>query len=158
MRNIVIKNLKLTRRVLLAAFAISMHSSFAQQPALPSGGMQSPSSASLPQRNVDTEVSMMTKRYGLSNDQATKLRAILNEEQQKAEAILKDSSVSPQDLFSKIKLIREDETTRVSAILTPEQRTKYESDMKQMQSPPSQAPGGFPPPPPGFQGAGPTGS
>jgi hypothetical protein len=53
-----------------------------------------------------------------------------------------------------MKSLREDETTRVSAILNPEQQKKYEADAKQMQAPPSQAPGGFPPPPPpGFPGA-----
>jgi hypothetical protein len=115
--------------------------------------MQAPSLPFSPQRNVDTEVSTLTKRYGLSADQATKVRAILNDEQQKAEAVLKDNSLPPQEIFAKMKSLRDDETTRVSAVLNPEQQKKYEADAKQMQAPPSQAPGGFPPPPPpGFPG------
>jgi DNA-binding response OmpR family regulator len=113
--------------------------------------MQVPSSSLPPQADVETQVSEMTKRYGLSNDQATKVRAILKDEEQKADAILKDSSLPPPAIFSQMRTIREDETTRVSAVLTAEQQKKYQADVKQMQGPPSQAPGGFPPPP-GFPG------
>jgi hypothetical protein len=89
----------------------------------------------------------MTKQYGLSDDQAVQVRTILTDEQQKTDAMFKDEPPSPKDLLTKVKAIRDDETTRVSEILNPEQRKKYQDDVKRMQSPPSQPPG-FPPPPP----------
>ena len=147
-----IKNRKLACGVLFAAFAFATHSTSAQQPGMPStDGMQAPSSPFPPQRNVDDEVAKMTKQYGLSDDQATKIRAILNDEQQKTEAMLKDTSLSPPGLFTKIKSLREDETTRVSAVLNPDQRTKYQSDVKQQMQSRQSPPSGFPPPPPGLQ-------
>jgi DNA-binding MarR family transcriptional regulator len=96
----------------------------------------------------------MTQQYGLSQEQTTQLRAILQEEQQKASAILKDTSLTPPDVFAKMKSLKEEQITRISAIMTPEQRTKYESDIKKASAPPSQ-PSGFPPPPPGFPGGAP---
>ena len=154
-----IESHKLMCGLLFAVFTIATCNVFAQQPGFPSPeGMQAPSSPFPAQRNVDTEVSRMTQRYGLSNDQAAQLRTILTDEQQKAAAILKDASLTPPDLFTKVKSLKEDETTRISAILTPEQRTKYQNDMKQGQGAPSQAPAGFPPPPPGLPGAAPTNS
>ena len=149
-----IESHKLIRGLLFAAWTIATCNTFAQQPGFPSPeSMQAPSSSFPTQRNVDTEVSTMTKRYGLSNDQAAQLRTILTDEQQKAATVLKDSSLTPPDLFAKMKSLKDDETTRISAILTPEQRTKYQNDLKQTQSSPPQAPAGFPPPPPGLPGA-----
>jgi hypothetical protein len=73
-----------------------------------------------------------------------KLHAILKDEQQKTETIFKDESLSRKDLLTKMKSFREDETTRVSGILNPEQREKYQNDVKQMQRLLSQPPDGFP--------------
>lgn len=145
---------KLACGVLYAAIALATHSMSAQE-APPTQAMQPPSAAFPPERNVDTEVSIMTKRYGLSDDQAAKVRAILKDEQQKTEALLKDDSLSRRDLFTKMKSLREDETTRVSGVLTPDQRTKYQSDVEQIKHQLSQPPSGFPAPPPGLQGGGP---
>ena len=144
---------KLACGVLCAAFGLGTYSVSAQQPALPSGGMQPPSSASLPQGSVDSQVSTMTQRYDLSDDQATQLRTILQDREEKTSAILKDTSLTPPDLFSKMKSLKEDQITRISAIMTPEQRSKFETDVKQMSAPPS-PPIGFPPPPPGLPGGG----
>jgi hypothetical protein len=109
--------------------------------------MQPPPPPFPPGLNIDTDVYRMTKRYGLSDDQVAQLRAILKDEQQKTEDVFKDDSLSRKDLFTKMKSLREDETTRVADILNPDQRKKYQDDVKQMQSPQSQPPG-FPPPPP----------
>lgn len=140
--------------VLCAAFGLGTFSMSAQQPGLPGGAMQAPSSSSQPDGNVESQVSTMTQQYGLSQEQTTQLRAILQEEQQKASSILKDTSLTPPDVFAKMKSLKEERITRISAIMTSEQRTKYESDIKKTSAAPSQ-PSGFPPPPPGFPGGAP---
>jgi periplasmic protein CpxP/Spy len=147
-----IKIAKLASGVLFAALALATYGASAQEagPPLPPLEGMKPQSAP-PKRNNDAEISIMTKRYGLSDDQVTKLRTILKEEQDKAEAIFKDTSLSPKDVLTKLKSLKDDETTRVSAILNPEQLKKYQDDVKQMQAPPSQPPSGFPPPPPSAQ-------
>ena len=149
-----IKTRKLACGVLCAAFSLGTYSLSAQQPALPAGEMQPPSSASLPQGSLDSQVSALTQRYSLSSDQATQVRAILQDEQQRAFVIVTDKSLTPPDLSRKIASLKEDQIARISAIMTPEQRTKFETDVKQVSAPPQ--PSGFPPPPPGLQAGSPT--
>ena len=148
---------KLICGLLFAAFAMATGSIFAQEPSFPSPeAMQAPPSPIPAQRNVDTEVSRMTQRYGLSKDQAAQLHTILTDEQQRAAAILKDASLTPPDFFARMNSLKQDETARISAMLTPEQRTKYQADVKQMQGSPSQVPAGFPPSPPNLPATAPT--
>jgi hypothetical protein len=142
-----IKIPKVACGVILAVFALATDNTFAQEAGLaPSQGMQLPPPPFPPKRNVDTEVYGMTKRYGLSGDQVAQLRAILKDEQQKTDAMFKDDPFSPKDLLAKVKSLKDDETTRVLEILNPDQRKKYQDDVKQMQSLQSQPPA-FPQPP-----------
>lgn len=89
-----------------------------------------PDSATPPFRNIQAEVAQLTQRYGLSEDQAAKVRSILNEESQKVEEVLKDGSLPPQDRLSKLQSVRKEEISRVSDALTPEQKKKYEADVQ----------------------------
>jgi hypothetical protein len=137
----VIKIHKLACGAILAVFAFATLNTFAQEAGLPpTEGMQPPPPPSPPRRNIDTDVYRMTKRYGLSDDQAARLRAILKDEQQKTDAMFKDDPLSPKDLVTRMKSIKDDETTRVCDILNPEQRKKYQDDVKQVQSTLSQPP------------------
>jgi hypothetical protein len=61
--------------------------------------------------------------------------------------VFKDAPLSPKDLLTKVKSIGDDESTRVSDILNPDQRRKYQDDVRQTQSLQFQPPG-FPPQPP----------
>lgn len=135
---------KLASGVLFATLALATQSAPAQVPGLPAAeGAQPPSAPVSPERILDAEVTRMTKRYSLSDDQVAQLRTILKDKQQKTRALFMDDSLSPVDLFHKLKSVREDETTRISGILNPEQRNKYEDDVKKLQSPPP-LPSGLP--------------
>lgn len=142
-----IKIRKVACGAILAAFALATHNTFAQGLGVaPSEGMQPPPPPFTPRRNIDADVSRMTKRYGLSDDQVAKVRAILKDEQQKTDAMLKDDPLSPKDLLTKVKSLRDDETTRISDILNPDQRNKYQDDVKQTQGMQSPPPPPSPPP------------
>ena len=72
-------------------------------------------------------MAQMTQRYALSSDQATKLRSILDEQARKFEQIA-NQGLLPQDAFGRLKSLEYEEVSRISAVLTPEQRKKYEQE------------------------------
>lgn len=126
----------------------------AQEPGPPPpDGMQGPPDMQPPKMNVDKEIANMTKRYGLSDTQKAQIRPILVEQQHKFEAMFQDTSLAPEERFSKMRAIHDEQVSRISEVLSDSQRAKYQKDQKRM----SQAPGpdGPPPPPPGGDGGGP---
>lgn len=124
----------------------------AQEPGPPPDGMGPPSGEMVPRMNVDKELSHMTKRYALTGDQQTQVRAILEDEKKKTDALSHDSSLEPEDMFTQMKAIREDQNTRIAAVLTDEQRAKYESDQKKMERRQEEEGPDGPPPPDGGGG------
>lgn len=72
----------------------------------------------------------MTKRYGLSDDKAKVVHAILEEQARKADDVAKDDSLSPEQKMPKMFAIKEEEIKRVSDAMTPEQRKKYMTDVR----------------------------
>ena len=111
-----------------------------------------------PRMNVDKELARLAKRYALTDDQKTQVRAILEDEKQKMDALAKDSSQEPEDMYAKTEAIRGDESARISAVLKADQRAKFESDEQKRQRrekdeggpdgppPDGGGPGGGPPP------------
>ena len=80
----------------------------------------------------------MTQRYGLSEDQATKVTTILQEETQESEEVFNATTLTMQQRFTRLQSLKEEELSRVSAVLTPEQKQKYEADV--LPTPPPQSP------------------
>lgn len=111
---------------------------------------QAPPSPVPPKRNVDAEVSQMTKRYELSLIQVDQVRGILKDETKKTEAMLSDDSLSPVERLTKLKSLRDEEISRVSGTLNPEQLDKYKKDVQPTALPQFQPPANFPPPPEGL--------
>jgi hypothetical protein len=130
-------------------------------PPPPDGLEAPPFTAMQPRLNVDKELARLSRRYTLSNDQKAQVREILLDEKRKMDALFADSSIGPEQSFAKIKAIREDEISRIAAILTPDQRSKYEKDTKNRQPFSDEPPPGPPPsgedspgPPPGEDSGG----
>lgn len=69
----------------------------------------------------------MTKVLNLSPDQVTQIKAIQTDTHQKMMALRDDSSVTMPDRRAKMMAMREDEQTKVKAVLTDDQKTKYEA-------------------------------
>jgi Spy/CpxP family protein refolding chaperone len=126
----------------------------AQEPGPPPpDGMQGRPDMPPPKMNVDKEIANMTKRYGLSDTQKAQIRPILAEQQHKLEAVFRDQSLPPEERFSKMRAIHDEQVSRISEVLSDSQRAKYQKDQKRMDQLPG--PGGPPPPPPGGEGGGP---
>jgi len=107
------------------------------------GGMMSPEAQ-------QAQMDAMVKAVGLTDDQVTKIKAIQADSMKKMMA-LRESGGDPQEMRPKMMEIRESQQTQIKALLTDDQKPKYEEFMK------SQRPmgggrgpgaGGPPPPPP----------
>lgn len=75
----------------------------------------------------DTELKHMTKELGLSADQENQIRPILVDRQQKMQALWQNQSLSREDRRSQMMSIRQDSNAKIEALLTDEQKQKFET-------------------------------
>jgi hypothetical protein len=114
--------LKLSGGVVLGvALGMAGHDATAE-PNLSPPHITAPSAAN---RNFEALTTQMTQRYGLTSDQAAKVRTILEEQARRFEQVA-NQGLPPQDGFSRLKSLEDEEISRISAVLTSEQRRKYE--------------------------------
>ena len=112
--------------ILGAALAVAGHDATAE-PSLPAPArIAAPPAAS---RNIEAAMAQMTQRYALSSDQAAKVRSILEEQARKFEQVT-NQGLLPQDAFGRLKSLEDEEVWRVWAVLTPEQRKKFEQEAR----------------------------
>jgi periplasmic protein CpxP/Spy len=81
----------------------------------------------------DEQVARMTKRYNLSSDQQAQIKPILANQQQQMQALRQDSSLSREDRMAKMKSIRDDSSTKISALLNDSQKQKFAQDQQRRQ-------------------------
>jgi periplasmic protein CpxP/Spy len=98
--------------------------------------------------NPERRLEMMQKQLGLSPEQSTAIKSILDDEQTKMQAMQSDTSMSRDDRRSKMMAMREDEKTKVEAVLTKDQKPKYEEMEAKMRERTQRGGGDGPPPPP----------
>ncbi len=77
---------------------------------------------------------MMKEHLGLTDEQAAKIKAILEKNhagnQEKLKAIREDQSLSREDKGKKMREIMEATMEEIKPILTPEQQTKWKEEME----------------------------
>jgi Spy/CpxP family protein refolding chaperone len=117
--------------VLLCGAGLAMSSAMAQQsapPPPPDGQMQGPPPGGQWGRgpNAERRVEMLQKRLNLSADQTAQVKAIFEGERGKMEALRANTSLAPQDRRSQMMAIHQDGEAKIQAVLTPDQKTKYE--------------------------------
>lgn len=106
----------------------------------------------------DQRLAHMTKRYKLTADQQSQIKPILQDEQQQMQSMRSDTTTSREDKRSKMMSMHQADQQKIEAVLTDEQKQKFEADQQKMQerraehmhggaegAPPS---GGQPPAPP----------
>jgi len=98
---------------------------------------------------------VLTTRLKLTADQQEKIKPILANRDKQSAALREDESLEMQDRMAKMMKIRSDVETKITAILTEDQKTEYakmNAEMRQRRGPggPGGGPGGLPPtnPPP----------
>jgi periplasmic protein CpxP/Spy len=75
----------------------------------------------------DAQLQRMTQQLGLSTDQQSQIRPILVDRQQKMQALWQNQSLSQDDRRSQMRSIRHDANARIEALLTDQQKQKFEA-------------------------------
>ena len=98
---------------------------------------------------------MLQDRLSLTADQSMQIKAILDDGQTKMQALRANTALSQDDRRSQSMALRNDENTKIEAVLTADQKTQYEQMLAQqrdrMRNGGGPGPGGdgsAPPPPP----------
>ena len=96
------------------------------------------------------QVEFLTKKLNLTPDQVTQVKAIDDDARTQAMAVRNDTSVSQADRRTKMMDIHKTSQDKIRAILTDEQKTKYDALQAEMQEKMKERrqSGGPPPAPP----------
>lgn len=100
--------------------------------------------------NPQAQVDAMTDQLGLTAEQKPKVLEILEDTQKKMMEI-RNSGADPSDMRPKMMALREDQHSKIKAVLTDEQKTKYDAMIQAQQNRMRNGGGsgaGAPPPPP----------
>jgi Spy/CpxP family protein refolding chaperone len=81
----------------------------------------------------DQRLAHMTKRYNLTADQQSQIKPILQDEQQQMQSMHSDTSMSRDDKMAKMKSMHETDNQKIEAVLTGDQKQKFEADQQKMQ-------------------------
>lgn len=92
---------------------------------------------------------MLQHELNLTADQTSQVKALLETERTKMEALRSSSALSNEDRRSQMMAIRSDGDAKIRALLTPDQVTKYDAMQARMRERMQERrDGGGPPPPP----------
>ncbi|MDI3253604.1 MAG: hypothetical protein QJR10_02295 [Bacillota bacterium] len=83
--------------------------------------------------NPDAQLAHLTKALGLTSDQQTQIKPLLESQQQQIQQVRQDSTLSRQDKMSKVQSIHEDTKGKIEAVLNDQQKQKYEAMQQRMQ-------------------------
>jgi protein CpxP len=81
----------------------------------------------------DQRLAHMTKRYKLTADQQSQIKPILQDEQQQMQSMRSDTTSSREDKRAKMQSMHQASTQKIEAVLTDEQKQKFEADQQKMQ-------------------------
>jgi Spy/CpxP family protein refolding chaperone len=94
------------------------------------------------------QLEMLTEKLNLTADQQTQVKAIDGDTAKQMMAVREDSSLSQDDRRSKMMDIRKASQDKIRAILTDDQKTKYDALQAQMKERMKEHQQDAPPPPP----------
>jgi periplasmic protein CpxP/Spy len=126
--------------------------SFAQDP--PPPPQDQPQSAPPPggrgmRMDPDRQLARLTTALDLTADQQAKIKPLLVDRQQKMQALMQDQSVQQEDRHTQMRSISEGTNNSIKALLTDEQKQKFDSMQANMRrNHPGGGLEGAPPPPP----------
>ena len=97
--------------------------------------------------NPQAQLDRMTKALDLTADQQTSVKAILDQSMKDNMALRQDTSLSDDDRRAKMMAAREAQSAKIKAVLTDDQKAKYDAMMAQQRQR-GGGQGGPPPSPP----------
>lgn len=132
--------MKLMRLVILLAACLFAVAAGAQQnpPAQPSGDQKQGGHGHMGMGpgmgNVDDHVKELSTKLNLTSDQQTKVKAILEENHQQMQTMMKDDSMSKEDKHAKMMSMHDSVHAKVREVLTDEQKPKFDAMVKDMEN------------------------
>ena len=79
--------------------------------------------------NTQAQLDRMTAALSLTSDQQTSIKAILDQNMKDMMALRQDTSLSDDDRMAKTRAMREAQSAKIKAVLTDDQKTKYDAMM-----------------------------
>jgi periplasmic protein CpxP/Spy len=80
--------------------------------------------------DVDQQLQRMTTKLNLTSAQQTQIKPILQDRQQKMQALKQDQTISQTDRSSQAKSIKDDTNNKIEAVLNDDQKQKFEAMME----------------------------
>lgn len=145
-----------TAAVLLCGAILSVLPAMAQQDAAPQGQTQGPPPGAprggglIIMMSPEQHAAHLQRALGLSDDQTAQVKTIFTDAQTKLEALRSDTSQSREERHTQMEALRQDEETKVQAVLTADQKTKYaalQAQMREHRGGQQNGNGSAPPPP-----------
>lgn len=97
----------------------------------------------------DRQLARLTRELSLTSDQQTQIKPLLVDRQQKMQALMQDQSAAPEDRRAQMRSLSEATNNSIKALLTDDQKPKFDAMLANMRrNGPGSGPGGPPPPPP----------
>ncbi len=117
-----------TAAVLFCTAGLALGSAMAQQdtPPAPDSQTQGPPPGGSHGPDSGRRLEMMQKHLNLTPDQTTQVKAILDDEHSKMEAMHSNTSLAPQDRHAQMMTIHQDGEAKIRAVLNPDQQTKFD--------------------------------
>jgi Spy/CpxP family protein refolding chaperone len=97
------------------------------------------------------QVEFLTKKLNLTPDQVTQVKAIEDDSRKQMMALRSDTSLTPDEKKPKMRSIHQASQDKIRALLTDDQKTKYDAlqaEMRERMENRHGGPGGPPPPAP----------
>ena len=82
----------------------------------------------------ERHLSMLTKKLNLTPDQVTQVKAIDDDTMQQAKAVRDDASIAKADKHAKMMDLHKAAQDKIRAVLTDDQKTKYDAMQAEMQA------------------------
>jgi Spy/CpxP family protein refolding chaperone len=118
--------------------ALGQEAQSSQDQSQPSEGSSQPMGGHGHRRGMamdpDSQLKHLSKRLNLSDDQQTKVKPILEDQQKQMQQLWSDNSLSRQDRFSKMRDIRENIDSQIKNVLNQDQQKKFEQMREEQRS------------------------
>ena len=125
--------MKTMQKLVLLAVCLLAVGAVAQQnpPAQGGGDDQGRPRRAMP--SVEDQLKALTERLTLTDDQQTKVKAILEDTRSQSTKIFQDDSMSREDKMAKLRTLREAGNGKIREVLTDDQKKKFDDMQKEMQ-------------------------
>jgi Spy/CpxP family protein refolding chaperone len=124
--------MKQIRNIFLFAACLTAFAAFAQQGPPPGGGEGHGPRRGMP--SVDDQLKNLSERLSLTADQQAKIKPILEDTHQQVQKLRDDESMAREDKMAKMRSIHEDSMAKVKAVLTDDQKKKFDQWQQEMQN------------------------